>query len=124
MKAHIIWSRIVKVAGCIAMVLGSLSPVEGSVVVLPGCGLVALSMYLGGRDRKAVLYWVWAFILMAFGLGALFGLKAWHIGGTSGHSKWWAVLMLPYPVGWLMALAGGVAGLVRLLKGIKRREHA
>ncbi len=124
MNSRLLWSRIVKVVGCIAMVLGTLRPIEGAMLVLPGCGLVALGMYIGGKGRKTVVYWVWAFLLMAFGIGAFFGLKAWHIGGTSGHSKWWAVLMLPYPVGWLMALASGVAGLVRLVKARRRREHA
>ncbi len=122
MKSRVLWSRIVKIIGCIAMVLGTLRPVEGALLVLPGCGLVALGTFLAGRERKTVVYWVWAFILMALGIGAFFGLKAWHIGGTSGHSRWWAVLMLPYPAGWLMALAGGAAGLVRLLKGRNRRS--
>jgi hypothetical protein len=29
---------------------------------------------------------------------------------------WWGVLILPYPLGWIMALAGGMAGLVRFFK--------
>ena len=37
--------------------------------------------------------------------------------GEGGHSLWWGVLLLPYLAGWLMALAGGVAGLVRFCKG-------
>jgi hypothetical protein len=35
------------------------------------------------------------------------------IGGRSGHSMWWGILILPYPAGWLLALAGAVSGLVR-----------
>jgi purine-cytosine permease-like protein len=112
-----LWSRILKVVGSIAMLLGTLDPLEGSLLILPGSGLVALAMYLGGRQRRAVLYWVWAFILIAVGVGAMFALSAvGGIGGGSGHSMWWGILILPYPVGWLMALAGGVAGLVRYFK--------
>ena len=94
-----------------------LTPLEGSLLILPGSGMVALGIYLGGKDRRTVLYWTWAFILIAVGVGALFGLSAvGGIGGKGGHSMWWGILILPYPAGWLMALAGGVAGLVRLFK--------
>lgn len=58
------------------------------------------------------------FGLIADGVGALFGLSAvGGIGGKGGPSLWWGVLLLPYLAGWLMALAGGVAGLVRFCKG-------
>ena len=107
------------------MMLGTLDPMEGSVLILPGSGLVALGMFLGGKDHKTVLYWTWVFILIAVGVGAMFALSAvGGIGGKSGHSIWWGVLILPYPAGWLMALAGGVAGLVRRFKAKGRTAHA
>jgi len=88
---------------------------EGSVLILFGSGLVALGMYSGGQDRGTVFYWVWTFLLILVGVTALFGLSAvGGIGGKSGRSMWWGVLMLPYPLGWLLAVAGGVAGLVRV----------
>ena len=125
MNSRMLWSRILKVGGGIAMTLGTLDPLEGSLLILPGSGLIALGMYLSGRDRRTVLYWVWAFILIAVGVGAMFALSAvGGIGGRSGHSMWWGVLILPYPVGWLMALAGGVAGLVRFFKAKRRAVHA
>jgi hypothetical protein len=123
MNARTLWSRILKVVGGIAMVLGTLDPMEGSLLILPGSGMVALGIYLGGKGRRTVLYWTWAFILIAVGVGALFGLSAvGGIGGKGGHSMWWGILILPYPAGWLMALGGGVAGLVRLFK--TRRQAA
>lgn len=124
MNARLLWSRIPQVIGGVAMLLGTLDPLEGSLLILPGSGLVALAMYLGGKDYRTVLYWTWGFILIAVGVGALFGLSAvGGIGGQSGHSMWWGVLLLPYVVGWLMALAGGVAGLVRFFKG-RQAAHA
>jgi len=100
------------------MLVGTLDPLEGSLLILPGSGMVAVAMYLGGKDRRTVLYWAWVFGLIAVGVGALFGLSAaGGIGGKGGHSIWWGVLLLPYLAGWLMALAGGVAGLVRFCKG-------
>ena len=44
-------------------------------------------------DRTTVRYWTWAFALMTVG----------GIGGGSGHWMRWTVLMLPHPVGWLLA---------------------
>ena len=124
MNARRLWSRSLKVIGGIAMVLGTLDPVEGSLLILPGSGLVALGMYVGGKDRRAVWYWTGAFILIAVGVGALFGLSAvGGIGGKGGHSMWWGLLLLPYLAGWLMAVAGGVAGLVGVFKG-KQAAHA
>ena len=122
MNAHTLWSRILKVVGGIAMVLGTLDPLEGSLLILPGSCLIALGMYLGGKDWRTVRYWTLAFILIAIGVGALFGLSAvGGIGGKNGHSMWWGLLLLPYPAGWLMALAGGVAGLARFFKARGRR---
>ncbi|MCX6923722.1 MAG: hypothetical protein NT154_11020 [Verrucomicrobia bacterium] len=125
MNSRMLWSRILKVVGSIAMMLGTLDPLEGSLLILPGSGLVALGMFLGGKQRRMVLYWTWAFILIVVGVGAMFALSAvGGIGGKSGHSMWWGVLILPYPAGWLMALASGVAGLVRRFRGRGQRAHA
>ena len=124
MNARTLWSRILKAAGGIAMLVGTVDPLEGSMLILPGSGLVALGIWLGGKDRQTVLYWTWAFILIAVGVGAMFAVSAFGgIGGKSSHSMWWGVLSLPYPAGWFMALAGGVVGLVRLFKG-NRAAHA
>ncbi len=122
MNSHKLWSRILKVVGSVAILLGTLDPLEGSALILPGSGLVALGVRLGGSDHRTVLYWVWTFILILVGVVALFGLSAvGGIGGRSGRSVWWGLLMLPYPVGWLMALVAGVVGLVRFFK---KKAHA
>ena len=121
MNARRLWSWILKVVGGIAMLVGAIDPLEGSLLILPGSGLVALGVYLGTKARRTVLYWTWAFILVAAGVAAMFALSAvGGIGGRSGHSMWWGLLILPYPAGWLMALAGGVIGLVRRLS---RKGH-
>jgi hypothetical protein len=125
MNTRLLWSRILKVVGCVAMMVGTLDPLEGSVLILPGSGLVALGVYIGGKDHRTVLYWTWAFILIAVGVGAMFALSAvGGIGGRSGHSMWWGILLLPYPMGWLMALAGGVVGLVRHFKAKGQAANA
>ena len=125
MNSRMLWSRILKVVGGIAMLLGTLDPMEGSLLILPGSGLVALGMYLGRKDHKTVLYWTWVFILIAVGVGAMFALSAFGgIGGKSGHSMWWGTLILPYPLGWLMALLGAVISSLRFFKAKYQRAHA
>jgi len=124
MNARTLWSRILIIVGCIAMLLGAIDPLEGSLLILPGSGMVVLGMFLGKKDHRTILYWAWAFILIAVGVGAMFALSAvGGIGGKSGHSMWWGVLVLPYPVGWLMALVGGVIALVRFFKARVQRAH-
>ena len=92
--------------------VGTLDPLEGSLLIL------------AGKDRGTVLYWACVFGLIAVGVGALFGLSAvGGIGGQAGHSMWWGVLLLPYLAGWLMALAGGVAGLAGFCEG-RQPAHA
>jgi len=121
MNSRILWSRIFKVLGGLGMGVGTLDPLEGSVLILLGSALVALGIWLGRREHYVIVYWTWAFALIAIGVGAMFALSAvGGIGGKSGHSLWWGLFILPYPAGWLMALVGGVIASVRLLK---RRSH-
>lgn len=123
MKSSLLWSRILIVVGAVAMLLGTLDPLEGSLLILPGSGLIALGTLLRRAQPSVLRYWVWAFILIGVGVGAMFVLSAFGgIGGRSGHSMWWGIFILPYPVGWFMALAGGIVGLVRFLKA--RRQAA
>lgn len=75
------------------MLLGTVDPLEGSLLILPGSGLIALGNFLGKRQRGVIRYWLWVFGLIAVGVAAMFVLSAFGgIGGQSGHSMWWGVL--------------------------------
>ena len=101
------WSKAVGVVGGVSLVIGSFDPMEGSVLILPGTALLALGSYLDHDDRRTVAYRTWSFVLVALGVGALFGLSALGgVGGTSGRSGWWALLILPYLIGWSIDLWG------------------
>lgn len=107
MNARNLWSKILIIAGGIGMSVGAIDPMEGSLLILPGSGLFALGTYLGQAERRLITYRVTVFILIAIGVAALWGLSAvGGFGGTSGHSIWWGLLILPYVIGWLMALWG------------------
>jgi hypothetical protein len=119
MNARSIWSRILIVVGSIAMLVGALDPMEGSVVILPGSGLVALGTFLGQNGRRWIAYRVWVFILITIGVGAMWGLsRVGGFGGNSGRSMWWGVLILPYLIGWSMSIWGPGSPRWLLLLGI------
>ena len=124
MKTRTLWSRILIVIGGIAMLLGTLDPLEGSLLILPGSGLVTLGLFVGKAERRLLRYWLWVFILMIVGVGALFGLSAvGGFGGKSGLSIWWGLLLLPYPVAWIMGLASAICVLIRFFKARGQTAH-
>lgn len=124
MDAGMRWSRILIVVGGIAMLLGAVDPLEGSLLILPGSGLVLLGFYLGKRERREVIYALTVFLLIAFGVTAMFVLSTdGGLGETGGHSMWWGVLILPYPVGWIMALAGAIYLLIQSSRAKRHDAH-
>jgi hypothetical protein len=38
------------------------------------------------------------------------------VGGDTGRSMWWLVVVIPYPVGWVIGLVGAVLTLVEYFK--------
>jgi hypothetical protein len=99
------------------MVLGIVDPMEGSVAILGGSALIALGMAFDRTQRRVLPYWLWVFGLIAVGVGALWGFSAiGGIGGNSGHSNWWLLLMAPYPIGWVMGIRGIIRKLLELRK--------
>jgi len=118
-NARVTWSRILIITGSLAMLVGAIDPMEGSLVILPGSGLVALGTYLGSSERHLIAYRLGVFILIALGVGALWGLSsAGGFGGRSGLSMWWGLLVLPYLIGWSMGIWGPSSPQWLLLLGI------
>jgi hypothetical protein len=115
MTTTIIWSHILVLAGLAGMLIGAVDPLEGSFIILPAIGLVASGAMLGKSRHRILLYWSLA--LVAIGVAAMVALS-WlgGIGGSTGRSMWWAVIILPYPVGWLLGLAGGILAIVEYFK--------
>lgn len=103
MKEKIKWMRIIYSIGVVALLIGALDPLEGSVVLAVGCALIALSTYLT-HDRHWKLFLA-SMIMIVIGVFFLFYFSSLGgFGGTSTLSWWWGLLILPYPIGWLMAI--------------------
>ena len=100
------WARGLRAVGFAALLVGVLDPLEGSIVILAGSAPVALGTLLGPGERRWVAYRTAVFVLIAFGVAALFGLSS--VGGLGpGHlSMWWGLLALPYLIGWTMGVWG------------------
>jgi hypothetical protein len=102
--------------GLAGMLVGAVDPLEGSLVILPATALVALGA-LGGEGRRGTLIY-WSLALVVVGVGALWGLSALGgFGGSTGRSWWWGVVLLPYPVGWLLGLFAATLWLRESFKG-------
>jgi hypothetical protein len=116
MKEKINWTRIIYIMGVVALIIGTLDPLEGSVLILAGSVLLALSTYLT-HDRHLKIFMLSA-IMIVFGVVFLFYLSS--KGGFGGNSKlswWWGILIVPYPLGWLLSI---VTLIIRAVKKPKQ----
>jgi hypothetical protein len=101
------WTKTMVIVGSIGLLAGAVDPLEGSVAILIGSGLVALGTFLARGERRLIRYRALVFVLITSGVAALWGLSAvGGIGGKSGLSLWWGLLLLPYLIGWPMAILG------------------
>jgi hypothetical protein len=84
----------------VLFILGTLDPMEGSVLILVGALIIALMQYL--QKGK---YWKWFVFftaLIIFGVFFLFYLSSLGgFGGSSRLSIWCGLTIIPYPIGWL-----------------------
>ena len=112
---HRVLLKALTVVGLAAMLIGSLDPLEGSVLIAPGLGLAALAAFLGRTKRRKLVYASAA--MVAVGVAAMFVLSAYGgVGGRHGQPWWWAVTMLPYPVGWISGWVGAILTTVEFFK--------
>ena len=94
--------RVLYIIGAVALIIGAIDPLEGSVVILAGGALLALTTYLSRTKH-------WKAFLLAFGLivfGVFFLFYFSSLGGFGGDSElsWWGTLILFYPAGWILAI--------------------
>lgn len=123
MKARTVWSRILVIGGGVLMLLGVVDPLEGSLAVLAGSVAVMMGAVVGKSPLPVLGYSIWVTALVLVGVLALALLSAkGGLGGDTGRSMWWALVLLPYPVGWLLGIVGLVVRLVAHLKS--RRQKA
>ena len=122
MSTCVLWSRILIIVGSIAMIIGAIDPLEGSIIIFLGSGFITVGTYLR-KIKHRVHYWIWVFILITIGILAMWVLSAiGGLGGSSGHSLWWGIVILPYPIGWVMGIVSLVAQLNEYLKAKREKK--
>ncbi|MCX6230963.1 MAG: hypothetical protein NTZ33_05415 [Bacteroidetes bacterium] len=114
MKDQAKWVRIVYIVGVVLSIIGLLDPMEGSVVILLGCALTAITTYIA-KDRHQKIFLI-NFILMLIGVFFLFYISSLGGLGEGALSWWWGILMLPYPV----AVLGNLVLLI--VRSLKKKE--
>lgn len=98
------WLKLINIIGVIALIIGVLDPLEGSIAIVFGSALVALSRYLE-RSNYYKLFII-SFAMIAFGVSFMFYFSSLNgFGGDSTLSSWWGLLILPYPLGWLFDIS-------------------
>jgi len=118
MNASALWSRVLLVLGFFCMLIGAIDPLEGSLIIVPGIGMVTLGAFFGKSRHRKLLYW--SFALVAIGVGAVWVLSAFggirFPGEKIGHSTWWGLFILPFPVGWVMGVVGAILRLIETFR--------
>lgn len=100
MKRKLNIPRTLKITGIIALLAGIIDPLEGSFLILIGSILMTISAKL--TDNYYSNLWALCTAGIIVGIIAMFYLsELGGIGGKSGLSLWWGILILPYPIGWL-----------------------
>jgi hypothetical protein len=113
MKRKINWIQIVFVVGIIAIIVGVIDALEGSVIIALGNILIVYSTFKM-RDRFRFLFFS-SLAMIVFGIFFLFYFSSrGGFGGNSSLSWWWATFVLPYPLGWIFAMV------VLLIRSLKR----
>jgi hypothetical protein len=87
------------------LLVGAFDPLEGSVAVAIGAVLAASAAAAQASHHLRLL--LSAALLTLVGVAAMWAMSAaGGIGGHTGRSYWWGLLLVPYPEGWVMALTG------------------
>lgn len=111
------WARGLIVIGIVLMLVALTDPLEGSLVTIPGIAAVAASARITRSRRRTLTYWAGGLLVM--GVSTMWILSAFGgLGGDTGRSLWWALVLLPYPVGWLLGLVSGIRVLREIFRPI------
>jgi uncharacterized membrane protein YbhN (UPF0104 family) len=92
--------RLLLILGLLCFFIGTIDPMEGSLIIAPGTIFIAANKYL--MRNKLWRAYLFCSIAVILGVFALFYLSS--LGGFGGYSQlsvWWGLTILPYPIGWI-----------------------
>lgn len=116
MKNQVKWVRIIYIIGVIALIIGALDPLEGSLVIDTGAVFIVLSSFLM-QDRHRKVFLISAIMIFV----GVFSL--WLVSSLGGYDPkrewWWNVLIIPYPLGWVIFI---VTLVLRAMEQFKQKH--
>ena len=118
MTGRTAWTRPLLIIGTLGLVVGTIDPLEGSVLIVAGVALITLAAFLGGSRHRRLL--ASSLVIVGAGVAGMWIISGYGgVGGDTGRSMWWLVpILVPYVLGWLLA----VVGIVRLFRETFRRR--
>jgi hypothetical protein len=89
-----------KRATIVLLVIGTLDPMEGSILIAIASVLAAIRAGLDSDQQYS--FFLYTASVCVTGVFFLFFFSSFGgFGGEAGISWWWGLLVLPYPVAWL-----------------------
>lgn len=118
MSTRMKWVWGLVLAGSFAMLIGAVDPLEGAIVILIGGGSASAGVYLAQTRMRRLVYGGFILTVLSFVLLVVMSVLG-GIGGSDSffRSKWWGLLLLPYPIGWILAMVGTAFALAELIPG-------
>jgi hypothetical protein len=100
-KSKITWIRVAFIFGVVSLIIGVIDPLEGSVLIALGSILLTFSTYMR-KDPQWKGYLAGS-VMIITGVSFLFYFST--KGGFGDSMSWWlGILILPYPLGWLLSV--------------------
>lgn len=101
------WTQVLAVPGGLAVLIGGVDPLEGSILILIGTALLAGAALVARADRGVLAARGTHLALAAFGFAAVWILTiGGGVGGSAGRSMAWAALGLPLAAAWSLSFWG------------------
>jgi hypothetical protein len=94
--------RVLRALSIALLLLGALDPLEGSVLIGIGSVLLAFQMHFSNDQRRRLFITASGMILS--GVLFLFFFSSLGGFGKGNLSWWWGLLVLPYPMGWMITV--------------------
>lgn len=100
-------AKMYRLAGILFFLVGTVDPLEGSVLIVFGSFLMTLWAFLVRSPRLDMHKWATA--LMIIGVLSIFILS--YMGGIKNDDPWKVIkwlLIVPYPAGWFLTIVGSL----------------
>lgn len=92
-----------KTISIIAIILGSLDPLEGFILIWAGSILLAIEKQISNHEKKKI-FLLSALLISVGAMAMIYFTMLGGIGGGTDRSAWLGLFVLPYPIGLLLLI--------------------